>query len=95
MFCYFVCVVSSLIMSLSPWGIFGGDVCPYASDIYEPVLFEPMDPFTAFAKLNRPLRRMERRMEREMGKMVSGIHEDDKSFQVSHLNLLNRVVIYS
>jgi hypothetical protein len=76
-------------MSLTPWGIFGADVCPYTGDIYQPVLFEPMDPFTTFAKLNRPLRRMERRLEREMGKMVSGIHEDDKTFQVCNFIALS------
>ena len=32
-------------------------------------------------------RRMERRMEHEMGKMLSGIHEDDKSFEVSYFTL--------
>ena len=47
--------------------------------------FQPIDPFAAFASINRPLRRMERRMERERGKMLSGIHEVDKSFEVSFI----------
>jgi hypothetical protein len=56
-----------------------GELSPFSSDI-----FEPIDPYSAFARMNRPLRRMERRMEREMGKMLSGIHEDDKSFEVCY-----------
>ena len=67
-------------MSLSPWGMFGaGELSPFNDN------FQPIDPFAAFASINRPLRRMKRRMEREMGKMLSGIHEDDKSFEVSFI----------
>lgn len=36
---------------------------------------------------------MERRLEREMGKMISGIREDDKSFQVRRFTLLNHVIV--
>ena len=49
---------------------------PYAD------IFEPIDPRSLVASMDRPMRRMERRMDRELGKMLSSVQEDDKSFQV-------------
>ena len=64
-------------MSILPWGMFGGGtMSPYAD------IFEPIDPRSLVASMDRPMRRMERRMDRELGKMLSSVQEDDKSFQV-------------
>lgn len=62
-------------MSLLPWGL-NREMNPFAD------IFEPIDPYSPYAIINRPLRRMERRMESEMGKMRNEIKEDDKTFQV-------------
>ena len=67
-------------MSMLPWGMmFGGGLSPYNNDS---LLYEPIDPRSLVATIDRPMRRMERRMERELGKMISGVQEDDKTFQV-------------
>ena len=64
-------------MSLSTRGMFGAgkELSPFHA------FFEPIDPFTAFAEINRPMSRTERRKQH---KMLSGNTEDDKPFLVSH-----------
>ena len=62
-------------MSLMPWGTYG-DLTPFGSFAY--------DPFFGGFDMN-PLRTMTpafRQMDRELGKLISSVKEDDKSFQV-------------
>lgn len=70
---------------------------PY-SDLHTMVdPFEPYDMFEPYGQLQtfdpyalgsnmmpRSMRRSMRRMDQELGKLLSSVKEDDKSFQVSH-----------
>ncbi|XP_046651977.1 heat shock protein beta-6-like [Daphnia pulicaria] len=67
-------------MSLMPWGNFGG-----MSPFDDSNSMFPMDPFMSRGGYNVMPRTMMpsiRRMEREVGKLISSVKEDDKSFQV-------------
>lgn len=64
-------------MSLMPWGNYGGMLSPFND-------FSGLDPFGMgnFDVVPRTVMPSMRRMERELGKLISSVKEDDKSFQV-------------
>lgn len=68
-------------MSLMPWGNFGG-LSPFVNDF--PGMVDPFGIGTLdipqFPRM--PMQSMRRRLEREVGKLISSVKEDDKSFQV-------------
>ena len=65
-----------------------GELSPFGADIFEPIY-----PRSLFNTMDRSMRRMERRMDRELGKMLSSVQEDDKSFQVSPVfEVLNTMI---
>ena len=64
-------------MSLMPWGNYGG-LSPFSD------FSNMLDPYVsgAYDVVPRTLMPSMRRMERELGKLISSVKEDDKSFQV-------------
>ena len=64
-------------MSLMPWGNYGG-LSPFSD------FSNMLDPYVsgAYDVVPRTMMPSMRRMERELGKLISSVKEDDKSFQV-------------
>jgi hypothetical protein len=73
-------------MSLLPYTDFDTMMDPFDPFTSSLTPFEPLrtiDPFfNRFNVAPRSMRRNMRRMDRELGKLISSVKEDDKSFQV-------------
>lgn len=67
-------------MSLMPWGSYGA-LSPLSESVFDPFSSSMSETLPHFMMPGMPSTM--RRMERELGKLISSVKEDDKSFQAS------------
>lgn len=71
-------------MSLMPWGNYGG-MSPFGDlNSMFPAMSDPFMSGGGYNVIPRTMMPSMRRMEREVGKLISSVKEDDKSFQVGY-----------